>query len=74
MASKKTRSAAAGGVEELATRVLALKAKGSKIDLVERAIVTAALDQCEGNVSAAARLVGIDRKAMERRIASYNIK
>jgi DNA-binding NtrC family response regulator len=40
---------------------------------VERAVVAHALLATKGNVSAAARLLGTDRKALERRVAKYRI-
>jgi len=39
---------------------------GSKLDAIERAVLNRALQSCSGNKSAAARLVGIERKAFER--------
>jgi DNA-binding NtrC family response regulator len=40
---------------------------GSRLELVEHAILKQAIDRCGGNKTAAARLVGIDRKILERR-------
>ncbi len=42
-------------------------ALGDKLDAVERAIVTHAMEVSRGNQSAAARLLGLDRKALVRR-------
>jgi DNA-binding NtrC family response regulator len=42
---------------------------GSKLDLVERAIIACAMSACSGNQSAASRLLGIERKALGRRLA-----
>ena len=39
----------------------------------ERAVVVAALTFTKGNVSAAARRIGIERKALERKIAKFTI-
>lgn len=41
--------------------------KGSKLASAERAIVLAALKRTNGNVSAAARLLHLDRKQLERK-------
>ncbi|MBK7583770.1 MAG: sigma-54-dependent Fis family transcriptional regulator [Myxococcales bacterium] len=55
-------------VDGLATRILALPAgTGSKLDSVELAVLQRALELSSGNKSAAARLVGLERKAFERR-------
>jgi transcriptional regulator of acetoin/glycerol metabolism len=54
--------------DALARAILALPGKGSKLGAAERAVVLHALNQCGGNVSATARLLGIDRKALERKI------
>jgi DNA-binding NtrC family response regulator len=53
----------------LAHSVLSLPDRGSKLLAVERAVVLHAWDSAGGNVSAAARLLGIDRKQMERKLA-----
>jgi DNA-binding NtrC family response regulator len=55
--------------DDLAPIVVGLDTKGSKLAAVERAVVLHAHATCGGNVSAAARLLGIDRKAMERKLA-----
>jgi len=49
---------------------LAVPAKGSKLRSVEREIVLAAFVQAKQNKSAAARLLNMDRKAFERRLAN----
>jgi DNA-binding NtrC family response regulator len=55
-------------VERLVAVLLSLPAeKGSKIDLFERAIIQQALQLCGGVKVHAARLIGIDRKALTRR-------
>jgi DNA-binding NtrC family response regulator len=52
----------------MARAILALPARvGSKLDVIERAVLHHAMLQCQGNKSAAARLVGMDRKVLERR-------
>jgi DNA-binding NtrC family response regulator len=40
---------------------------GSKLDDVERAVLTQALEASGGNKSAAARLIGVDRKVLDRK-------
>jgi DNA-binding NtrC family response regulator len=55
-------------VEALARLVLALQGTGSKLARLERAVVRDALRLTEGNQSAAARLLGIDRKALIRKM------
>jgi DNA-binding NtrC family response regulator len=53
----------------MARAILALPARlGSKLDVVELAVFQHAMEACEGNKSAAARLVGLDRKSFERRL------
>ena len=41
---------------------------GSKVRAIERAMVEHAMRICNGNKSAAARMLGIDRKTLDRRI------
>jgi DNA-binding NtrC family response regulator len=54
-------------LREMAKLVLAMANQvGSKLDLVERAVLEQALTVTGGNKSEAARLVGIDRKTFER--------
>ena len=55
--------------DTLAEMIVALPEKGSKVVVVENAVVLHALATCGGNVSAAARLLGVERKALERKIA-----
>jgi two-component system response regulator HydG len=58
----------AGAVDALARSILALPVRlGSKLDAIERAVLHHAIETCGGNKSAAARLVGVDRKALERK-------
>jgi DNA-binding NtrC family response regulator len=55
-------------IDRLARALLALPdVTGSKLDLIETAVLHHAVDACGGNKSAAARLIGVDRKALERR-------
>ena len=58
-------------LETFAHGILALPTRGSKLEEAERSVVTHALQVTDGNVSAAARLLGVDRKALERKIARY---
>jgi transcriptional regulator with XRE-family HTH domain len=58
------------GLAEIAHAIVALPdAIGSKIDIVEAATVLVALTACQKNQSAAARLLGMDRKAFVRRLS-----
>jgi DNA-binding NtrC family response regulator len=55
-------------IDRMARLILALPERlGSKLDVIERAVLHHAIEVCGGNKSAAARLVGLDRKALERR-------
>jgi two-component system response regulator HydG len=55
-------------VDRIAKTLLALPATlGSKLDVIERAILHHAIEVSGGNKSAAARLIGVDRKALERK-------
>src|SRR6185312_6196833 len=55
-------------IDRMARSLLALPDRlGSKLDVIERAILHHAIEACGGNKSAAARLIGVDRKALERR-------
>jgi DNA-binding NtrC family response regulator len=54
-------------LERLARSILALSFP-DKLGAIERALVSEALQRADGNKSAAARLLGIDRKAFERRL------
>jgi DNA-binding NtrC family response regulator len=55
-------------IDRMARSLLALPERlGSKLDVIERAILHHAIEACGGNKSAAARLIGVDRKALERR-------
>ena len=58
-------------LSSIARKVMELPVPGSKLDAVQRAIVMHALADCGGNVSAAARLLGVERKALERKVAKY---
>jgi DNA-binding NtrC family response regulator len=55
-------------LDHLAKAILALPGRlGSKLEVVERAVLEQAVATCGGNKSAAARLIGLDRKALERK-------
>jgi DNA-binding NtrC family response regulator len=68
LAAERAQGDSAGEVERIAKRLLALPASvGSKLDVIERAMVQHAIELSNGNKSAAARLIGVDRKALERK-------
>ena len=55
-------------IDRIARTLLALPSNlGSKLDIIERAILHHAIEVSGGNKSAAARLIGVDRKALERK-------
>jgi DNA-binding NtrC family response regulator len=55
-------------VDRIAKKLLALPPHvGSKLEIVERSIVLQAIEMSNGNKSAAARMLGLDRKALERK-------
>ncbi len=55
-------------IDRMARSLLALPERlGSKLDMIERAVLHHAIESCGGNKSAAARLIGVDRKSLERR-------
>jgi DNA-binding NtrC family response regulator len=56
-------------VDRMAKAILALPTRiGSKLDLIERAVLHHAVEMCSGNKSAAARLLGVNRKSLERKL------
>ena len=63
----------AGTLDEIAHAILSLPSGGHRLHDVERTVVVHALARTKGNVSAAARLLGTDRKALERRIERHKI-
>jgi DNA-binding NtrC family response regulator len=66
LAGEESRPSAAE-IERMARALLALPARlGSKLDVIERAVLHHAIEVSGGNMSAAARLVGMDRKKLER--------
>jgi DNA-binding NtrC family response regulator len=55
-------------IDRLARALLALPDRlGSKLHVIERAVLHHAIEACGGNKSAAARLIGVDRKSLERK-------
>jgi DNA-binding NtrC family response regulator len=68
LASERPTPDAAAEIDRLARALLALPDRlGSKLRVIERAVLHHAIESCGGNKAAAARLVGVDRKALERR-------
>jgi DNA-binding NtrC family response regulator len=60
-------------VDKMARAILALPSRiGSKLDLIERAILHHAIEMCSGNKSAAARLLGVNRKSLERKLDRFS--
>src|ERR1700722_1945420 len=62
-----------GSLDEIAQAILAPPESKHRLRDVERAVVAHALLTTHGNVSPAARLLGTERKALERRIARYRL-
>ena len=61
-------SRSANEVAKIVRSILALPHHtGSKLELIERAVLHHAIETCAGNKSAAARMVGVDRRALDRR-------
>jgi len=59
---------AMGEVDRMAKMLLSIPSPSrSKLDLIERAVLQHAIEASNGNKSAAARLIGVDRKALERK-------
>jgi Nif-specific regulatory protein len=70
----------AGDVDPTSPRTSALPAflrshesGGDLPEAVEKTLLELALSACHGNVNSASRLLGIDRKALQRRIEKYGI-
>jgi DNA-binding NtrC family response regulator len=72
-APRSTGSVGAGSIDDIARAILALPDVRHRLREVERAVVTHALAATKGNVSAAARLLGVERKALERRVERHKI-
>lgn len=61
-------SRSANEVAKIVRSILALPHHtGSKLEFIERAVLHHAIETCAGNKSAAARMVGVDRRALDRR-------
>ena len=54
--------------------VVGLPPPGSKLAEIDRAVIQHALDEVNGNVSAAARLHGVDRKQLQRKVARHRLR
>ncbi len=67
-------AASPSSLAEAAAVVVGLPTSGSKLAEIERAVVGHALEEMNGNVSAAARLLGVDRKRLERKIARHRLR
>ncbi|WP_394827490.1 helix-turn-helix domain-containing protein [Pendulispora albinea] len=60
-------------LEAMATQLLALPGSlGSKLEAIERAAIAVTMRNCGHNKSEAARVLGMDRKALERRWQRFN--
>jgi DNA-binding NtrC family response regulator len=56
-------------IDKMARAILALPDRlGSKLDVIERAVLHHAVEMCSGNKSAAARLLGVHRKSLDRKL------
>jgi DNA-binding NtrC family response regulator len=59
-------------IDRLAEEVLALPDRvGNKLDAVERAVLSKAMDAAGGNKTGAARLLQMERKAVDRRLLKF---
>ncbi len=68
LAAERPPPDAAAEIDRLARALLALPERlGSKLRVMERAVLHHAIESCGGNKAAAARLIGVDRKVLERR-------
>jgi DNA-binding NtrC family response regulator len=68
LASDRSPVAFLSQIDRLAAAILAGPADhGSKLEIVERSLLQQAIEACGGNKSAAARLLGVERKVVERR-------
>jgi len=68
LAAERPAPDAAAEIDRLARALLALPERlGSKLRVIERAVLHHAIEACGGNKAAAARLIGVDRKVLERR-------
>jgi DNA-binding NtrC family response regulator len=72
--SKGTRMEVKASLARIAALIVRLPAgREAKLDAVERAVTAHALDVCGGNQSAAARLLGMDRKAFGRLCRKWRV-
>ncbi|MBN9681587.1 helix-turn-helix domain-containing protein [Corallococcus sp. NCSPR001] len=55
-------------MKELVRTVLRMPDAGDKLERLEQEMITEAMSLADGNKSAAARLLGVHRKAIERRL------
>ncbi len=68
LASERPALQATVEIDRMARALLALPERlGSKLQVIERAVLHHAIEACNGNKAAAARLIGVDRKALERK-------
>jgi DNA-binding NtrC family response regulator len=65
---RSTSSTPPPSADALARAILSRPSDGSKLRAVERIVILHALEACGGNVSATGRLLGVDRKSLERKI------
>jgi DNA-binding NtrC family response regulator len=66
-------SSVRGSLEAIAKMTVDLPT-GEKLREVERSVLAHALATTRGNVSAAARLLGVDRKALERKLSRHRLR
>jgi DNA-binding NtrC family response regulator len=68
LAAERPAPDATAEIDRLARSLLALPERlGSKLRVIERAVLHHAIESCNGNKAAAARLIGVDRMVLERR-------
>lgn len=60
-------------LQALAERLLRLPVR-DKLAAMEEALLSMAMETCFGNKSAAARMLGLHRKAVERRLEKYDVR
>jgi DNA-binding NtrC family response regulator len=60
-------------LQALAERLLRLPVR-NKLAAVEEALLSMAMETCDGNKSAAARMLGLHRKAVERKLEKYDVR
>jgi len=66
-----TEDALEGAVERVLTRADAESASVPSLDAVERRHITRVLSAAHGNKTLAARILGIDRKTLHRKLTQY---